>query len=208
MSGIDADTDQLPRDQLYFLMTGLVVPRPIAWVSTVNASGRNNLAPFSYFSAVTSNPPIVQVTVTNNGAGSTHDFKDTVRNIRETNEFVVNIVSGELIVPMNMSSVDCPGDVDEIELCGLAAASSTRVRPPRVAESKAALECRLHKFLPIGDSMMVFGDIVHIHVSPDIIANGRIDTMRLKPVGRLSGAAYVIVDNEQRLVRPKWSELG
>jgi flavin reductase (DIM6/NTAB) family NADH-FMN oxidoreductase RutF len=206
MNGLDKDTADLTEEQLYFLLTGLVVPRPIAWVSTVNAAGGNNLAPFSYFSAVTSNPPIVQVTMTNNPSAAAHKVKDTVRNIRETLEFVVNIVDEDLLTQVNMSSVDCPADVDEFALCELSPARSSKILPPRVAASKAALECRLHRFLPIGDSIMVFGDVVHIHVSPDIMVDGRVNTIRLKPVGRLSGPAYVVVDAERQLVRPRWKK--
>lgn len=182
-----------PRD-CYFLMTGLVVPRPIAWVSTIDRDGNRNLAPHSYYMACSTNPPIVHFTQST--------LKDTIRNTFETEEFVINIVSHELGPAMRITSAAFPPDVDEFEWAGLTAAPSTVVKPPRVAEAKIALECSLRQLLFVGEGRMAFGDVLRVHVSEDVWVDGRIDYGRLRPVGRFGGNHYATIDETYRLPMP------
>lgn len=177
----------------YFLLTSLVVPRPIAWVSSLAADGTPNLAPYSYFNVISSEPPIVHVT--------SSGVKDTLRNVRATGEFVVNVVSNDLLEAMNTTAASLPAGEDEFAWAGLATAASTCVAPPRVAEAKAALECRLREVLSMGDGTMVFGDVVRVHVSDAVWRDGRVDPLLLQPVGRLAGASYTFTDRVQRVPR-------
>ena len=192
--------DLAPRE-VYYLLTGVVVPRPIAWVSSLAADGTRNLAPHSYFNAISSNPPIVHFTSTG--------VKDSLRNVRATGEFVVNIVSRQLAEPMNFTAADFPPDEDEFAWAGLDAAESRKVRPPRVAQAKAALECRVRTVLSMGNGNMVFGDVVHLHVDDAVWNDGRVDPALLEPLGRLGGSGYTTVGPEtiMRMPRPTWDDV-
>lgn len=184
----------------YFLITSLVVPRPIAWVSTVSEQGVNNVAPHSYFNVISSNPWILHFTSTGE--------KDTLRNVRATGDFVINIVGRDLVEKMNYSSGDLPPDQSEFEWAGLTPAASTLVRPPRVGEARAAFECELDDIVSKGNGHMVFGRVVLAHVDEELFTDGRIDPTILKPVGRLAGAQYT--DASQGLFeikRPTWEEI-
>jgi flavin reductase (DIM6/NTAB) family NADH-FMN oxidoreductase RutF len=183
----------------YRLLTTLVVPRPIAWVSTVAPSGVRNLAPHSYFNICSDDPPIVHFT----SSGE----KDSLRNVAATKEFVINIVTEDLLEPMNLTSADFPPDEDEFAWAGLEAAPSVIVKPPRVAAAKAALECTLERVLQIGSGYMVFGDVVHIHVAPEVCRDGKPDGELLRPVGRLGGPMYAPIDRIIRIPRPRWRDL-
>lgn len=194
--------DLAPREA-YFLLTSLVVPRPIAWVSTVARDGTRNLAPHSYFNIVSSDPPVVHFT-SSRRAG--HE-KDTLRNARETGEFVVNVVSRELLDAMNTTAADFPPGEDEFAWTGLAAEPSAVVAPPRVARSKAALECRVRQILAIGNGTMVFGDVLCVHVADEVWRDGRVVTEALSPVGRLAGSGYAFVEDVHRLPRPTWDDV-
>lgn len=190
--------DLAPRDT-YFLLTSLVVPRPIAWVSTLSAEGVRNLAPHSYFNAISSSPPIVHFTSTG--------VKDSLRNVRATGEFVVNVVSRDLLEVMNLTAADFPPGEDEFAWAGLDAAPSQTVAAPRVASARAALECRVREVLSMGNGTMVFGDVLHFHVDDDVWRDGRVAPELLQPVGRLSGAGYAPVDTVLRLPRPRWDDV-
>lgn len=187
-----ADMD--PRE-VYFLLTAAVVPRPIAWVSTVSASGVRNLAPHSYYNACSTNPPIVHFTQSRD--------KDSSRNAAETGEFVVNVVSHELGPPMRITAGEFPPEEDEFVWADLEAADSVVVRPPRVATALIALECRLRQIITMGEGRMVFGDVVHIHVAEQVWRDGRIDFEALRPVGRLGASNYVSVTDVYRLDLPE-----
>ena len=191
--------DQAPRE-VYHLLTNVVVPRPIAWVSTVSANGVRNLAPHSYFNIASHDPPIVHFTQTGR--------KDTLRNVEASGEFVVNIVSRDLAEAMNITAADFPPAEDEFSWAGLEAAASTLVTPPRVAAARAAMECRVRTILPMGNGNMVFGDVLMVHVDTGIWAHGRIDLAALAPVGRLGGSAYATVTDIFKLARPTWSDLS
>lgn len=184
----------------YFMMTSLVVPRPIAWVSTLSATGVRNVAPHSYFNAISSNPLILHFTSTG--------VKDTLTNVRATGEFVVNIVSADIVKKMNTTAANFPSDEDEFEWAGLHAAPSTVVSTPRVAEAKAAFECRLRGVVSMGDGNMVFGDVVRIHIDEAVLRDGRVDPTLLQPVGRLGGSGYVDVARAVfELRRPTWDDV-
>lgn len=195
------------RTDLYKILIGSVVPRPIAWVSTVDAQGRTNLAPFSFFQAVCSDPPTVIVSV---GRRANGERKDTALNAEATGEFVVNIVNLDLAEAMNETSGDFPYGMDEFEMAGLATAPSHLVRPPRVAEAPIALECTLAQALPIGrgpdDYLLLFGEVVAMYVRDDLHDNGRIDQSRLRPLGRLAGNQYSRPGEIFEMLRPKYQE--
>jgi len=206
MKFVELDPASLsPRDMSH-LMNGVVVPRPIAWVSTIDVDGNRNLAPHSYFNAVSCEPPIVQFTSTHSSQHDPAGYKDTLRNVRATGEFVINVVSEELLDAMNTTAIDSPPGVDEFQLAGLEAIASARVRPPRVARSKVALECRVHMLMPIGDATMIFGDVLLVHVRDDVWVDGRVCYEQLMAVGRLGGSNYAPFRGLLTLRRPRWSE--
>jgi flavin reductase (DIM6/NTAB) family NADH-FMN oxidoreductase RutF len=178
----------------YFLMTSLVVPRPIAWISTLGTGGVPNLAPYSHFNNCSANPPIIMF--------SSNGVKDTLRNIRDSGEFVVNIVSHELRHQMRVTSANWPSDVSEFEQAGLSSAPSRFVRPPRVAAARAAMECKLREILPMGDCFVVFGDVQCFHVADELMVDGRVIAERLQAVGKLDGALYSTVTSTERLDLP------
>jgi flavin reductase (DIM6/NTAB) family NADH-FMN oxidoreductase RutF len=186
------DFTQLPARDAYVWMTGTIMPRPIAWVSTVSAAGKTNLAPFSFFQGVTSSPPTLMFVPVNARDGSK---KDTVRNIEQVPEFVVNLVSFELAEKMNATAAQLPYGESEFGQFGIAAAASERVRPPRVAAAPVAFECAFHSVVHIGEGPLaanvIFGRILCAHVSDAVLgADGRPDPARLDLVGRLGGELY------------------
>lgn len=180
-----------PRDA-YAWMIGTILPRPIAWVSTISAEGKTNLAPFSFFQGVTSNPPTLMFCPVNTRAGTK---KDTVRNIEQVPEFVVNLVSHALAEQMNACSALLPYGESEFERFGIAAAASERVRPPRVAATPVAFECTLDRFVHIGEGPLaanvVFGRIVVAHIADTVLgAEGKPDPAKLDLIGRMGGETY------------------
>jgi flavin reductase (DIM6/NTAB) family NADH-FMN oxidoreductase RutF len=194
---------------MYKLLIGSVVPRPIAWVSSVDAAGVRNLAPFSYFMAITHDPPTIAFSSGPRGAeigGGVRGKKDTLHNVEATREFVVNVVDDALAEAMNVTSGDYAADVDEFEKAGLQAAPSVRVRAPRVAAAPVSMECRLAQIIPVGNlpHHLIVGQIVHMHVRDDVFdpATGRLDMHRLKPVGRLAGHLYTHVHEIFEMKRP------
>jgi flavin reductase (DIM6/NTAB) family NADH-FMN oxidoreductase RutF len=195
----------LPRQSIYKILIGSVVPRPIGWISTVNASGQPNLAPFSFFNVVCSSPPTVLFCpMIRSTDGNT---KDTLNNVKATGEFVVNIVSEELASSMVATSVEIAADVNEFELTGLATAPSVVVRPPRVAESPIHFECKVSQIVEVGNQpgggSVILGEIVHLHVDERVlIGEDKIDLAALKPIGRLAGSAYTRVTDLFEMVRP------
>jgi flavin reductase (DIM6/NTAB) family NADH-FMN oxidoreductase RutF len=173
-------TTFLPEDpdlNPYRLLTDLVVPRPIAWVSTESADGVGNLAPHSFFSIASSRPPIVCFTSVGR--------KDTLNNVLATEEFVVNFATRAQMDLINASSAQLAADVSEAESLGIAMEPSVRVRPPRVVDSPAAIECVLHSTYDVGNSVMVFGLVVAISVRNAVLVDGRPEFTLLDPVSRL-----------------------
>ena len=200
---MEFDPTTLPPNGMYKLLISSVVPRPIAWVSSVDAAGVRNLAPFSYFMAITDDPPTIAFSSSFRGAG-TDGKKDTLRNIEDTGEFVVNVVDDALAAQMNLTSGEYPPEVDEFEVAGLAVAPAARVQPPRVAEAPIAMECRLDRIVPVGRAKLVLGRIVYVHVRDGLYdaATGRLDMHRLRPVGRLAGNLYTHVHDIFEMKRP------
>jgi flavin reductase (DIM6/NTAB) family NADH-FMN oxidoreductase RutF len=182
----------------------IVSPRPIGWISTVDATGRPNLAPYSFFNGVTDNPPMVMFAST--GTKPDQDYaKDSVANIRDTGEFVVNIVSLALKDKMNASSGAFGSGVDEFEHAGIIKADCKMVKAPRVAASPAALECKLFKIidLPGENNVMVLGEVVGVHLDESVIVNGIFDVTRYNPLARLGYKDYTAVTDIFSLDRPK-----
>jgi len=184
-----------------------VVPRPIAWVSSIDADGVRNLAPFSYFMAITDDPPTIAFSSSLRGErGAERTKKDTLRNVEATREFVVNVVDDALAEPMNLTSGDYPPEVDEFAVTGLTPAPSAKVKPPRVADAPISMECRLVRIIPVGNAPanLVIGEIVHFHVRDGLYdaSTGRIDLHRLHPVGRLAGNLYTHVHDIFEMKRP------
>lgn len=160
------DPSQHSAHDNYKLLTNLVVPRPIAWVTSLNASGVINLAPFSFFNAVGSEPLYIIISIGLNGDG---EPKDTAKNILNNGEFVVNLVTEDLFDAMNISAADFPGGESELAALNLHAAPSVKVRPPRVAESQAGMECKLHSSQVLGTNTLVIGEVVMFHVADHLI---------------------------------------
>lgn len=207
---MEADPAALPWKSVYKLLSGSVVPRPIAWVSTVDPAGAANLAPFSFFNAVASRPPIVAFTAS--VRTTDRGQKDTLRNVRSTGEFVVNIVTEPLAEAMNLTSTEFPPEVDEFQAAGLTAVPSAVVGAPRVAESPIHFECRVHQIVEVGSEpgggALILGRVVHIHVDPSVLlGEDKIDIQKLKPIGRLAGAGYCRTADTFEMVRPK-SQVG
>lgn len=198
--------DSISRASLYKILIGSVVPRPIGWISTVNASGHPNLAPFSFFNVVCAKPPTVLFCpMIRSTDGNT---KDTLNNVKATGEFVVNIVSEELASQMVTTSVEIDAEVNEFELANLESEPSAVVKPPRVARSPIHFECKLTQIVEIGNNpgggSVVIGEIVHLHVDERVLFDGdKIDLAALKPIGRLAGSEYVRVTDLFEMERPK-----
>jgi len=185
---MQVDPAGLDAKALYRLMISTIVPRPIAWTSTISPEGVPNAAPFSYFQALTSKPPMVMISV---GARRSGEAKDTRRNIEATREFVVNVVSEDEALRMVRTSVDHPPEVSEFREVGLTPAPSVRVKPPRIAESAVALECRLDRVLELGKSGILIGEVLLFHLRDDVVLpDGTVDPWKLRPLGRLGGSAY------------------
>ncbi len=199
MSVREFDPAALGDRPTYRLLTSLVVPRPIAWVSTLAPDGTRNLAPHSYFNVISSHPPVLHFTSTGT--------KDTLRNVRTSGEFVVNIVSADLAEAMNLTAADFPPGEDEFAWARLEATPSRLVGPPRVARARAALECRVHSEITIGNGTMVFGEVVHVVVDAAVLDDGVADPQRLGAVARLGGSGYVAVRDVFRMPRPTWDDV-
>lgn len=185
------------------VLTGVVVPRPIAFVSTLSANGIANLAPYSFFNAVAYDPPTI---VFSSSRRVPHKEKDTLANIEEMGEFVVNIVVDDIAEAMNRTAAEFPTDVSEFEVAGLTPVASDIVKPPRVAESPVNMECRLNQIVPIGTGShahgLVIGEIVLLHIRDELINGHRIDHQKLRPTGRLAGNMYCYTADTFELVRP------
>jgi flavin reductase (DIM6/NTAB) family NADH-FMN oxidoreductase RutF len=200
----EIDVTQLSPPDAYKILIGSVVPRPVAWVSTVSPAGVNNLAPFSFFTAVCSNPPTVLFCPV---TPQDLKVKDTLQNIRDTGVFVVNVATEALVEKMNQTSAPYAPDVSEFAAVGVTPAASRVVQAPRVAESPVSLECRLTQIVPVGDGTpgsghVVIGQVVFAHIDDAVLDGGRILTDRLQPVSRLAGTDYAPVREIFALPRP------
>ena len=184
----------------------LVAPRPIGWISSQAASGIINLAPFSFFNAMATHPPVVVFGC--NGVHVEGGVKDTIANIEETGEFVANIATWELRDQMNLTSASVPRTVDEMREAGLDPAPCRLVKPPRVAATPANLECKYLETVslpsedPAEPNQAVFGQVIGIHIDESIITDGMIDMTKFKPIARLGYMDYTVVDNVFTMARP------
>ncbi|MEU3690669.1 flavin reductase family protein [Streptomyces narbonensis] len=174
---VNIDPELTDRTSFYRLLTATVVPRPIAWVSTSSADGTDNLAPHSFFTIASVTPPVVQFTSVGR--------KDSLRNVEETGEFVVNLAPEWLFEQINATATDFPRGVSEFDACGVERERSLRVKPPRVARSSVALECVLHSTVRIGDSTVVFGRVVHAAVDESVMVDGHPEMSLMRPLTRL-----------------------
>jgi flavin reductase (DIM6/NTAB) family NADH-FMN oxidoreductase RutF len=195
--------DASPRD-LYKLLIGLIVPRPIAWVSTRGKDGVNNLAPFSFFNAFSADPPVLGFAPSRKVDGDNR--KDTLRNVEDTGVFVVNMVSEAVAEAMNQSAADVPPDVDEFTLGNVTATPATLIDCPMVAEAPAKLECRVQQIIPMGDrptsGILVLGEVICFHLDDAMVDNFRIDPDVLRAVGRMGGMSYTRTRDRFDLLRP------
>ena len=215
---MDVTPSQLAHRELYNILISAVGPRPIAWVSSLSASGQPNLAPFSFFNAVCAKPPLLAFApgmrppkksgaAGEIGGAPVGAPKDTLQNIRETREFVVNIVTFELAEAMNLTSGDYDASIDEFELAKVDSAPSKIVRPRRVADSPVSFECKLYQVLdfnpaPEGGSLVI-GEIVSVHIDERCLREGRLDRNSLDLVGRLGGTQYTRTTQRFEMIRPK-----
>lgn len=186
--------DTLQWKEAYKLLVGSILPRPIAFVSTQDSVGNDNLAPFSFFTAICADPMMVCFSPMRKGSNG--EKKDTLNNIELTKQFVINIVGEEIVAQMNECATELSPLTDEFQLSGLTKEDSAAVRPPRVKESKVHLECELAQVLHFGEGpgagSLVIGKVLHVHVHDDLYERGRIHSMKLKPVGRLAGSTYTL----------------
>lgn len=196
---LELDLAALSARERYSLLNSVVVPRPIAWVCTVDAAGLANLAPFSYFNLCSLTPPIVHFTAISS--------RDSIANVRSGGQFVVNVVTEELAAAMRRSSAAAPGSGGgpaeredeaaepwlELSRAGVSALPSSAVRPPRLAEAKVALECGVLEISQVGEGTIVFGEVLRAHVHSSLLRDGEVDPVRLRPVGRLGGAHYATI---------------
>jgi flavin reductase (DIM6/NTAB) family NADH-FMN oxidoreductase RutF len=183
---------------LYRTLAGAVVPRPIAWVSTRSPDGVDNLAPYSFFNVVSVAPPVVMFAPVDDEDG----LKDTPANVRETEEFVVNVVTEPLAAAMNETSATLPHGESEFDRAGLDRAGSTAVDAPRVADSPVAFECSLYEMVSVGASTMVLGEVEWVHVADEVTTDGKLDVEKIDAVGRLSGSGYVRTTDRFSMERP------
>ena len=189
---------------IYKLMIGAIVPRPIAFVSSIDSKGAFNLAPFSFFTGISANPPVICFSPMVRASDGSR--KDTLRNIEATEEFVVNIVSEDFAAQMNVCSAEFPPDVDEFAASGLRPVASDLVKPPRVAESRINMECRLLQIVnvspkPLGGSLVI-GEVLRFHVADEVFQNFRVDPDLLRPIGRMGGPTYARVTDRFHMIRP------
>lgn len=180
-------TPQTMREN-YKLMTGLIVPRPIAWVTTLTAEGKVNLAPFSAFTFCSHKPPMVAISVGHRDG----ELKDTGHNMLRDEEYVVNIADRSLLEALHASSAHYAPDESETEALGLTTLPSSVVAPPRLAAAPASMECKLHISLPLGDegNRLMIGEVLRFHIADHLVRDGKIETRELDPVARLGGPKY------------------
>jgi flavin reductase (DIM6/NTAB) family NADH-FMN oxidoreductase RutF len=198
------DPTEHPLLETHKLMIGSIVPRPIAFVSTLSKDGLENLAPFSYFNGICSNPPSIMFCPARRGYdGKT---KDTLNNIRDTEEFAVNIVSEDFAEQMVSTSTDFEPEVNEFEISGLTPEPCQKIAPPKVAEAKISFECKLNKIIPVGNEgpgggFVVIGTIVLFHIDDDVYEDGYINLGKLRPIGRLAGNMYTRTTDKLEIIR-------
>jgi flavin reductase (DIM6/NTAB) family NADH-FMN oxidoreductase RutF len=201
------DLDTLDPGVAYKLIAATVVPRPIAWITTLDRQGRLNAAPYSFFNAMGSQPPVVAVGIQ---ANTDKGLKDSARNILETGEFVVNLVPEEMIGPMNITAVEAPLGVDETLLAGVDVEPSTHVKPPRITGSPVSFECVNLASLATGPAQsLIVGRVLAVHIADRFVkdaARGYVDTGAMGLLGRMHGSGYVRLTDTFDHARPTWAQ--
>ena len=201
------DMDKVDSSIAYKLIAASVMPRPIAWVVSQDKGGRINAAPFSFFNAMGSSPPTVAIGLL---ADPVRGFKDTAKNILDTGEFVINLVPERLVEAMNVTAVDAPNGINELELAGLSTSASEHIRPPRIAESPVAFECvSLTSVVTGPQQSIVIGRVLSVHIHDQYVLDaekGYLDTRGFDLVARSFGSDYVRSRDTFSLDRPKWSD--
>lgn len=206
------DFAAIPARERYRLLVSTITPRPIAWVVSQDANGRLNAAPFSFFNAFAGDPPIVGIGISSHEPGRP---KDSRQNIRETREFVVNLVSEEVAAAMNITAIEFEANVDELAEAELKTIASVYVKPPRIAASPVAMECALHQIVELApDTGLVLGRVLAMHVRDDAVldpAKYYIDTPKLKLIGRMHGTGWYARTSDlfemERIPRSKWKRV-
>lgn len=194
---MDADATRLSADEIYRLLIGLIVPRPIAWVTSLSPDGVVNLAPFSAFTYLSTQPPLIGISMMRRGG----ELKDSARNIAASGDFVVNIADEALVEPVHLSSAEHPPEVSEAGLLGLSLLPSSDVAAPRLACAPAALECGFEQAIAFGDhdARLIVGRVRRFHVRDDLLERGRVVTERLRPLCRIAGPNYAGLGEVRRL---------
>lgn len=195
---VDFDPGLMDGRAFYKLLTATVVPRPIAWVSTTGPDGTDNLAPHSFFTVACAAPPIVQF--------SSVGRKDSLRNVEDTREFVVNLAPEQLFSEINATATDFPRGMSEFDAVGVEREPSTRVKPPRVAGSPVALECVLHSTVRLGDSTVVFGRVVHAAVADEVIVDGHPEAARMRPLSRMGKNEWATLGEVREIARVPYTD--
>lgn len=189
---VTLDSESLDTEAAYRLIVGCVVPRPVAWITTVNADGLVNAAPFSSYNYVATTPPMLAMNIAKRAGGTGDAIKDTARNIKATGEFVVNVATEATMELMHRSGQNFPPDVSEAEALGIPLLPSRRVKPPRIALSPVQMECRLDQVVVLGRGIntLYIGEVVAFHLSPEIFDGRRVDSVKMRPIARLGGPFY------------------
>jgi flavin reductase (DIM6/NTAB) family NADH-FMN oxidoreductase RutF len=185
---MEIDASKISGPDMYRLLTGIVVPRPIAWVTSMSSDGVVNAAPFSAFTWVSNDPAILGFS-----AGLRHGMpKDTARNIASSKNYVVNIADETLVEQLHLTADEFPADVSELSMAGLTTDPSAIVETPRISDAPIAMECKLQSILEFGraGAQFVLGEVVHIHIREGLCVNGKIETSDLRPIARLGGPKY------------------
>ena len=211
LDAMNVSPSSFSHSELYGLILNSVAPRPIAWVSTLSASGQPNLAPFSFFNCACIAPPLLAfapgLRKPKQAGSAAGEPKDTLRNIRETKEFVINVVTYELAEAMNQTSGEYDASINEFELAQIASAPSQVVTVPRVAASPVSFECKLYQILDFSpsplSSSLVIGEIVSIHMDEANMKDGKLDRNSLDLIGRMGGIQYTRTTQRFEMVRPK-----
>lgn len=188
---MEFNVQQLSVRDRHKLLSSVVLPRPIAWVTTMSPHGEVNAAPFSFFNLMGSDPAIVVLGIGNSDRGADH-MKDTARNIESSKEFVIQLVTEPLAVKMNQTSTDFPTGVNELEMAGLTSSPSVQVKPPRIAESPVHMECRHVSTVEIGNTRVILGEVIQLHIADLYIdpATKHIDSAKLGVIGRMHGGGW------------------
>ncbi|WP_396178122.1 flavin reductase family protein [Flavobacterium sp.] len=202
---MEFNPENLHQKEVYKLLTGLIIPRPIAWVSTINEEGMANLAPFSYFNAVGDDPPHVMISISRSG----HLNKDTLNNILNNKEFVVNMVTEDLAEKMNLTAHPLQPHESEFDFADIAIGNSKKVRPPLVANSPVSMECEMVHHYNLenhknGGSTIIIGRVIYFHIKDDILLDHfHVDLTKYQPISRLSGANYAKLGELFTIKRPQ-----